>query len=291
MGNINNTDSRPVGIFDSGLGGLCAVRGALEILPNEDIVYFGDSGRVPYGSRSDDIIKKYARQDINFLISKNVKMILISCGTVSSVAIDNLHETFPYIPIIGVVESACEKAVEISKDKQNKKIGIIATEATILRGAYKKYIAELDKTCEVYGKPCPLFVPLVEYGYIDDNNMITKLAAEEYLSEVVDLNLSSLILGCTHYPLIKNIIDGVVNKNNKNKDNKTELIDAGYEAAFKLKKELHKRNLLNNINDINHKGKLDINISDEGINFSKVASNFLGFDIKSGVTKIDIEKY
>ena len=276
-----DSDTRPIGIFDTGLGGLCAVREALKILPGEDIIYFGDSGRVPYGSRSYDIIKKYSIQDMNFLISKNVKIILIACGTVSSVAIHDLKEIFFDIPILGVVETACEKAVGIAKAKQNKNIGVIGTEATISRGAYTKYINELDETCEVYGKACPLFVPLVEYGHTDGDE-ITKLAAEKYLRELKDLNLSSLILGCTHYPLIKNTIGEIINFNNK-----TELIDVGFEAAHKLKQELTERNLLN---DRNRKGALDIYVSDEAHSFSRIASNFLGFEVP-GVTAVDIEKY
>jgi len=287
MNNTAKTDPRPVGIFDSGLGGLCAVREALKILPGEDIVYFGDTGRVPYGSKSYDLIKRYARQDMNFLISKNVKMILISCGTVSSVAIDYLKDAFPHTPIIGVVETACEKAVETANIKKNKKIGIIATEATISKGMYKKYINELDKTCEIYSKSCPLFVPLVEYGHIGEDDQITKAAAETYLNEFKDLDLSALILGCTHYPMIKNMIGKVINGDKKNQ-NQTEFIDVGLEAAYRLKKELAETNLLN---DTGKKGGLDIYISDEGINFKNIASSFLGFDIKSGVEIIDIEKY
>ena len=289
--NKNKTDTRPVGIFDSGLGGLCAVREAVKILPNEDIVYFGDSGRVPYGSRSYDIIQKYARQDMNFLISKNVKIVLVACGTITSVAINSLKEMFPDVPIIGVVEAACEKAVGIAEKKQNKNIGVIGTEATISKGAYKKYIAELDETCEIYSKACPLFVHLVEQGHIDNGEIsdeITKLTAEVYLSEFKDLNLSSLILGCTHYPFIKNTINNVINVINNSNQNQTELIDVGLEAVYSLKNELEKRNLLN---EAGRKGGLDVNISDEVLNFSKIASNFLGFDISSGVTKIDIEKY
>lgn len=294
--NKNNDNLRPVGIFDSGLGGLSSVREALKILPGENIVYFGDTGRVPYGSRSYDIIQKYARQDVNFLISKDVKMILISCGTVSSVAIDYLHEEFPDIPVIGVVESACKKAAGIVKTSGNKKIGVIGTQATISTGAFENYINTLDNSCEVYGQACPLFVPLVENGYTQDDNMITKLVAEEYLNELKDLNLSSLILGCTHYPMIKNTINEIINntactqnqKNNKNHENHTILIDVGFEAAYRLKQELLQKNLLNNIDK---KGQLDIYISDEGQNFKNIASAFLGFDIKSDVVKIDIEKY
>ena len=278
---MNNANKKAIGIFDSGLGGLCAVREALKILPDEDIIYFGDTGRVPYGSRSYETIKKYARQDMNFLISKNVKMILISCGTVSSVAIDYLRDIFPETPIIGVVESACEKAVGIACESQNKNIGIIATEATISKGMYKKYISEIALDCGVYSKACPLFVPLVENGHINDDDIITKSAAELYFGELKKYNLSSLILGCTHYPMIKNIIGEFMGE-------QTELIDVGLEAAYRLKTEL---NGLNLSNGINHNGRLDIYISDEGLNFKNIASNFLGFDISSEVTKIDIENY
>ena len=272
-------DERAIGIFDSGLGGLCALREALNILPGENIVYFGDSGRVPYGSRSYDIIQKYAHQAMNFLISKNVKIVLVACGTVASVAIDYLKESFPHIPIIGVVEAACEKALEIAKAKQNKNIGVIGTEATITKGAYKKRIFELDESCKVYGKACPLFVPLVECGHLDGDE-ITKLAAEFYLSEFKHLNLSSLVLGCTHYPFIKNTIGDIVN---------TELIDVSLEAVHRLKNELEIRNMTNNSGK---KEAPDIYVSDDEVQgFSRIASNFLGYDISADVKKIDIEKY
>ena len=271
-------NDKAIGIFDSGLGGLCAVREALKAFPGEDIIYFGDSGRVPYGSRSYDIIQKYARQDMNFLMSKDVKIVLVACGTVASVAIGYLKETFPDIPIVGVVESACERAVGIAREKQNKRIGVIATEATISKGAYAKYISRLDASCEVFSKACPLFVPLVEYGHTD-GDPIAKLAAEKYLSHLGELGLSSLILGCTHYPLLKNTIGEVA---------ETELLDVGLCAVHRLKTELENRDLLS---APGKKGGLDIYISDEVQNFSRIASNFLGFDISFGVKKIDIEKY
>jgi glutamate racemase len=160
----------------------------------------------------------------------------------------------------------------------NKKIGIIGTQATITRDAFGQYIRGLDDSCEVYGQACPLFVPLVENGHIQDGEIITKLAAENYLKDLRELNLSSLILGCTHYPMIKNIIGEVI---------KTELIDAGACAAHKLKLEMLENNLLNS----GKTGNREIYISDEGMNFSEIASSFLGFDIKSRIFKIDIEKY
>ncbi|MCL2157904.1 MAG: glutamate racemase [Oscillospiraceae bacterium] len=270
-------DKRPIGIFDSGLGGLCAVREAQRLLPFEDIIYFGDSGRVPYGSRSYETIKKYGRQDANFLKSKGVKIILAACGTVSSVAMDYLKESFSDIPIIGVVEAACEQAVKLSAQTQNKNIGIIATEATISKGAYEKKIAELDGDLKVYSRACPLFVPLVEGGHLGKDK-ITKLAAEHYLSEFRGLQLSSLILGCTHYPMIKAAIGEIV---------QTRLVDVGLCAIQKLSSELLERNLEN---ESGKKGNLELYVSDKAPNFSRIASEFLGEPV-SGVTEVEIEKY
>ncbi|MCL1792258.1 MAG: glutamate racemase [Oscillospiraceae bacterium] len=271
-------DERAIGIFDSGLGGLCAVREAANILPGEHIVYFGDSGRVPYGSRSYEIIQKYARQAMAFLESKQVKIALVACGTVSSVAMEYLKETFPEIPIIGVVESACQKAVKIAGETKNKKIGVIGTEATIKKGAYESCISKLDAECEVYGKACPLFVPLVECGNMDGDE-ITKLAAERYLGEFKHLNLSSLVLGCTHYPFIKKTIGAIA---------QTTLIDVGLEAVRALAGELEARKMANTPGK---KAPPEIYVSDEALNFSRIASNFLGFDIGGGLNKIDIEKF
>ena len=265
-----------VGVFDSGLGGLCAVREILKILPGEDIIYFGDTGRVPYGNKSYETIKKYGRQSVNFMLSKSVKIILAACGTVSSVALDDLRAEYAGVPVFGVIESACEKAVKLAGITGNKKIGVIGTQATISRGAFGHYINKLDNSCEVYGQACPLFVPLVENGHINDE--ITRLAAEKYLHDLKNLNLSSLILGCTHYPMIKNIISEVI---------ETELIDAGAEAAYKLKHEILEKNLLNNSGN----GSLEIFISDEGMKFSEIASGFLGFDAKASIFKLDIENY
>jgi glutamate racemase len=272
-------NNNAVGVFDSGLGGLCAVREILKILPGENIIYFGDTGRVPYGNKSYETIKKYGRQSVNFLLSKNVKIILIACGTVSSAALEELRSEYKDVPILGVIESACEKAVEIAGIKNNKKIGVIGTQATVSRGAFEKYIHALDNSCEVYGQACPLFVPLVENGHLDDE--ITRLAAEKYLGGLRDLNLSSLILGCTHYPMIKNIIGGVID---------TELIDAGVEAAHRLKREMTEKNLLTLLTK-KKGGRLEIFISDEGMNFPEIASAFLGFDAKSRISKVNIEEY
>ena len=282
INDMSNDIGGIIGVFDSGLGGLCAVREILKIMPGEDIIYFGDTGRVPYGNKSYENIRKYGRQSVNFLLSKNVKIILVACGTVSSVALDGLREQFPQVPIIGIIEGACDKAVQIAQSSQNKRVGIIGTQATISKGSFTDYIRAIDPSCEVYSKSCPLFVPLVENGHIDDD--ITKMAAESYLSELRELDLSSLILGCTHYPMIAAAIGEAI---------QTNLIDAGAEAAHMLKKVLSSAESGTSSKTAKRKsgGKLEIFISDEGMNFSEIASGFLGFDIKSGISKIDIENY
>jgi len=274
---INGAEAGAIGVFDSGLGGLSAVREILKILPGEDIIYFGDTGRVPYGNRSYEIIKKYGRQSVNFLLSKNVRIILAACGTVSSVALGDLRGEFPGVPILGIIEGACEKAVRLAAESGNKKIGVIGTPATSSKGAFGDYIRALDNSCEVYGKACPLFVPLVENGHIRD--ALAKNAAELYLRELRELKLSSVILGCTHYPMLAEVIGGAV---------QTELIDAGAEAARRLAMSNEQLAISGRKEG---RGSLEIFISDEGMNFSEIASDFLGFDIKSGISKVDIEKY
>ena len=277
-----------IGVYDSGLGGLTAVRELSKILPNEDIIYFGDTGRVPYGNRSNETIKKYSKQAIRFLRTHNVKMILVACGTVSSIAIEDLRIAFPDISIIGVVEASCRKAVEIADSANNNKIGVIATAATISKDAYSKYIAKNNKNnnYNIISKACPLFVSLVENGYVDKNNKIIRLVAEEYLAELRKENLSALILGCTHYPMIAEVIDEVINEKADEKENRTILVDSGYESAYELKKEIISGDMAN---DANHKGKLEVYVSDEVVNFAKLASDFLGVDVSGNIKKIDID--
>ena len=218
-------DNRKIGVFDSGLGGLTAVKELMHLFPNEDIVYFGDTGRVPYGNKSKETILKYTHSDINFLLSRDVKMIVIACGTASSAALPRIKNEFS-VPIVGVVDAGAYEAVHITK---NKKIGIIGTAATIKSGAYTKYINEHDSEIETFERACPLFVPLVENGHFDTE--VTKLVVDEYLRDIRDAGVDTLILGCTHYPLLKKAIsdymgDGVT------------LISPGEEVAKYLKKVL-----------------------------------------------------
>ena len=199
-------DNRPIGVFDSGLGGLTGVRELRKRLPHEDIIYFGDTGRVPYGSRSPEIILQYARQDIAFLLSKDVKCIMAACGTVSSTYPAAEAAQLP-VPYLGVVDAAAREAAFATR---NRRIGVIGTAATIRSRSYEKLLRQLVPGAEITARPCPLFVPLVEAGYVDhsapDKQQITKLVIAQYLTEIRDAGVDTLILGCTHYPLLKTMI-------------------------------------------------------------------------------------
>ena len=192
-------DPRPIGVFDSGLGGLTAVRQLRRVLPGEDIVYFGDTGRVPYGSRGRDIIVQYARQDIRFLLQQDVKFIIAACGTVSSTYPPEEAAKLP-VPFTGVVGATARAAVDATR---NKKVGIIGTAATVRSGSYAAVIRDMMPEVEIFARACPMFVPLVENGYFNDGNPVTKLIIAEYLQELKDAGVDTLILGCTHYPAEK----------------------------------------------------------------------------------------
>ncbi|MBQ7751596.1 MAG: glutamate racemase [Clostridia bacterium] len=268
-------DNRSIGVFDSGLGGLTAVKQIMAELPNESIVYFGDTGRVPYGSRSRETIIKYSKSDINFLLSKDVKLIVVACGTVSSVALPVLKSTVP-ITMIGVVEAAASAAIEATK---NNRIGVIGTKGTIKSGAYEKYIALKNPEIKTFSKACPLFVPLVENGHFD--TMVAELVVEEYLTEIKESGIDTLILGCTHYPLLKNTIARFMG------DSVT-LIDAGAEVAKLLKKTLEKEDILAEkpAND-----QFKYYVSDDVDGFESLGGMFLERTLSNKVEKIDIEKY
>ena len=195
-------DNRPIGVFDSGLGGLTVVKQLKQELPNENIVYFGDTGRVPYGTRTKEIIIKYTRQDINFLRCLDVKFIISACGTASAVALDSVAGDYS-VPIIGVVGAACKAAISATK---TGRIGVIATTAAINSGAYEKNILALAPSVQIFTKSCPLFVPLVENGYFKKGDPVATIVAKEYLEPMITAGVDTLILGCTHYPLLEDII-------------------------------------------------------------------------------------
>ncbi len=197
---------RPIGVFDSGIGGLTAVRELVKLLPGEDILYFGDTARVPYGSHSRETIISYAREDLQFLLNHRVKAVLVACGTVSSTSLPVLR-TMTDIPIVGVIEPASVKAAKMT---ENRRIAVLATEATINSRAYSTVIRDISARTgteyEVMEKACQLFVPLVENGFTDRDHPIVRAVVAEYLRDVAEFDADTVILGCTHYPLLKNAI-------------------------------------------------------------------------------------
>ena len=273
------TSRKPIGVFDSGLGGLSAVRVLKKILPNEDIIYFGDTGRVPYGTRSDEIITRYALDDMNFLCSFGVKAVLVACGTVSSVALDTLRQNFD-VPVMGVVEAASKKACELS---QSKKIALLATGATVKNGAYERYLQKTSPAFSFKGVGCPMFVPLVENGYIEKDCKVTRIFCDEYIGKLCDFNPDCIILGCTHYPIIKSIIKDSA----KALIGDVDIVDSGEQAALEIKEFLQNNNLLNTESE---KGTVKYYVSDDTASFCQSASIFLGEQI-SDITKIDIGNY
>jgi len=268
--------NKAIGVFDSGLGGLTAVKELIKCLPNENIVYFGDTGRVPYGTRSKETIIKYAAQDARFLLNHNVKMIIAACGTVSSVA-SSLGEELP-VKFSGVLEPtalACAKATKTGS------VAVLGTSATINSHSYKKLLEQISPDIKVYEQDCPLFVPLVENGFTDKDDIIVKSVVERYVSQFKNTDVDTVILGCTHYPLIKAAIGEVVGENVK-------LIDSGRETALYTKKLLKENNLLS---ESKSEGEREFYVSDTPHNFEAVAGRFLGRDMKRTATRIDIEKY
>lgn len=263
-----------IGVFDSGMGGLTTVKELNSILPNENIIYFGDTARIPYGSRSKETILKYAKQDINFLKSHKIKMIISACGTVSSTVLNNPIQNLD-LGFIGVVIPACETACRVTK---NKKIAVIGTSATIRSQSYVTTINSIDTSMEVLGVACPMFVHLVENGYIDRNNVVTKIIAEEYLEPIKKFGADTLILGCTHYPIIKDVIADIMG------DGVT-LISSGAEAGKYAKDYLIKNNLLTNRTSL---GENEFYVSDSIQLFEENAKNFLGHEIKGKVFKGDV---
>lgn len=266
-------NKRPIGVFDSGLGGLTVVRELIKILPNENIIYFGDTGRVPYGTRSAETIRKYARQDMDFLMSGNVKMIIAACGTVSSVAAD-IGENMP-VPYTGVLKPASLAAVNATKCG---KIGVIGTTATVNSGSYKKTINGINTDIEVFSRDCPLFVPLVENGFTSKADPIVRLTVERYLTPFLNEGIDTLILGCTHYPILKEVISDFLGKS-------ITLIDTGKETAHYAEKLLSDDNMLS---ENTENGKRSFFVSDRTEGFSSIASVFLGTDISGEVSHIDI---
>lgn len=267
----------PIGVFDSGVGGLTVAREIMRQIPNERIVYFGDTARVPYGSKSKDNIIKFSRQIIRFLQTENVKAIVIACNTASALALDEMQQEFD-LPILGVVKPGAKVAVETTV---NKRIGLIGTEANIRSGVYTRYIKSLDDEAKVFEKACPLFVPLVEEGWLHDD--ITLQVASRYLEELKEKDIDTLIMGCTHYPLIRSTIRKVMG-------DKVNLVNPAYETAIELKNLLERDNIANKCDVDSPSSMYRFYVSDAEEKFKLFANSILPFDITM-TKQINIENY
>jgi glutamate racemase len=258
---------RAIGVFDSGIGGLTVVRSLMSTLPRESIVYFGDTARVPYGPKSPDVVRMYARQDTEILLKHNVKMIVVACNTVSSVALDVVEAHSP-VPVIGVIEPAAMIAARITK---TKRIGVIGTLGTISSGAYTRAIHRHDASIQVEGQPCPLFVPLAEEGW--DDHEASRLIAHEYIAPLVQKGIDTLVLGCTHYPILKDIIAGAAGEG-------ITLIDSADSTAEAVAALLQSNGLLQtDAVEAEH----SFLVSDVPYKFREVGQRFLGRELASVV--------
>jgi glutamate racemase len=270
MNFMNRTN--PIGIFDSGIGGLTVLKSVSRLMPNENIVYFGDTARVPYGSKSNDTVIEYSLQAANFLLRKNIKLV-VACNTASSVALKELKR-FLTIPVIGMIEPGAKTAL-----KESKKgiIGVIGTRSTINNKAYSNELKKLNPKVKVYEQACPLFVPLAEEGWLD--HKVTQLVAKEYLSGLREKKIDSLVLGCTHYPILIDTIQKVIGKNVK-------LIDSGTPAARLVEDYLNGRQLRN---QSVHQGSSEFYVSDVPTKFREIAEIFLGRKIVH-MHKVELEE-
>jgi glutamate racemase len=257
-------ENLPIGIFDSGVGGLTVAKEIMKALPSEDIIYFGDLARTPYGSKSQETVKKFSIEITNFLIKQQVKMIVVACNTASSLALTELKERFN-LPIIGVIQPGVSKAIKSTK---SKRIGVIGTQATISSNAYMDAIKSIDANIQVLSQPCPLFVPLVEEGWIEHE--VTKLVAKEYLSPLKENHIDTLILGCTHYPFLKNVLQEIMG-------DEVILVDSAIEVACETKKVLTKHNLLHQQNP---NPSYKFYVSDASSKFVEIGKILLGKKIR-----------
>lgn len=280
MGEINKKlmhKDAPIGVFDSGVGGLTVVREIMRQMPNEKIIYFGDTARVPYGSKSQDTVTRYSEQIVRFLRTFQVKTIVIACNTASAYALDSLEKSLD-IPIIGVVKPGAKVASEVT---QNGRIGVIATEGTIGSHIYSDYIKKLKKNVTIYGKACPLFVPLVEEGLLQDP--VTDEIARRYLTELIDIDIDTLILGCTHYPLIRSTLGRIMGE-------KVTLVNPAYETALELNRLLSELDMLNDEPPGLGSNRYQFYVSDKAEKFLTFANSIIKYGILSAKS-INIEEY
>lgn len=269
-------DKRPIGMFDSGVGGLTVAREVMRNIPNERVVYFGDTARVPYGSKSKETILHYSRQIIHFLQQQDVKAIVVACNTASAFALEDIRHEF-HIPMIGVVKPGAKAACEATR---NNRIGVIGTKGTIASGLYTEFIHEIKPEAEVIGTACPLFVPLVEEGMLKDE--VTVEMARRYLSVLKKQDIDTLILGCTHYPLLRSIVHEIMGE-------QVTLVNPAYETACSLRELLEQEGLANQT-ILAEANPHRFFVSDAAESFRDFANSILPIDIKNA-QKINIEEY
>lgn len=261
-------NSLPIGIFDSGVGGLTVMRELRRLLPAEHLVYLGDTARVPYGNKSHATVERYAREDVEFLLGQKVKMIVIACNTASAIAAPDLRARFPQVPILGMIGPGSRAAMAASK---NSRIGVIATAATIGSRAYETRILETFAQAgrpapEILAQACPLFVPLVEEGETDSE--ITRLTARKYLTKLRDAGIDSLVLGCTHYPLLKSVIAETMGPG-------VSLVDSAEAAAAETAALLAERGMLRDPAAADP-ARESFHVTDAAARFHGIAESFLG---------------
>lgn len=265
-------NSKPIGVFDSGLGGLTVVRSIIEQMPEENIIYFGDTAHVPYGSRSREQITEYVMNDVRFLSGFDIKAIVIACNTADSVAKTSIEEKYP-LPVFGVVMPAAKKAAAVT---ENNRIGVMATEATIRSGAYERAIKSFNPDSVVISEACPLLVPLIEEGRFSKGDVVIESVVKEYIQPMKKESTDTIILGCTHYPLLYDIIKSEMPGIN--------IVSSSLEAANSLR-EIMKLNGMQN--ESGEKGKLRIFVSDKAHDFEKHAEIFMGKKITGNVLEVD----
>lgn len=265
-------NNKPIGIFDSGLGGLTVVKSVTELLPGENIIYFGDTAHVPYGSRSKEQITEYVMNDVRFLSGFDIKAVVIACNTADSVARDKIEEKYP-LPVFGAVEPAAREAALVTK---NKRIGVMATNATVQSGAYEKAIKRFCPDAEIISEACPLFVPLIEDGRFSKGDTVIESVTDEYLEIMKREKIDTLILGCTHYPLLTDIISDRLPG--------VSIVSSSLAAAKRLSEMLEKNNMKN---ESGKAGEMRIFVSDKAQDFEKHAEIFMGKKITGTVFEVD----
>ncbi len=267
----------PIGVFDSGVGGLTVAREIMRQIPEERIIYFGDTARVPYGSKSRDTVVRYSRQIIRFLKTQQVKAIVIACNTASAYALETVQAESD-IPVIGVINAGARTAVRATR---NGKIGVIGTEGTIGSGIYTEVMKRMRPDIEVTGKPCPLFVPLVEEGLFHDS--VTDEIASRYLSVLKGKYIDTLVLGCTHYPLLRSTLGRLMGE-------EVTLVNPAYETALELKEQLLRQGLNRDPAEPETGEKYQFFVSDLAEKFTNFATSILPNEVKE-TRKINIEEY